>query len=327
MHPLGDLTQPMSVPAREPTSAPVGRRIPRRLVALGLIGLAIVLLGALVIQRDASGPGSSSTVETFNPAPASLLTTLRTVPAAVFDTVGTDSPTVPVEALQPTGSRGMWAASDPSGSLKPVVFFYGAEFAPYAAAERWPLVVALSRFGTFTQLGEVQSSLTTAFSDLATFTFWQVKYSSPYLALQSVERYSALNPTGGRYLGLESPDAQQAAAVAAFSPRGSRTFALVDIGGRWVLSGASFTPGALDGLTQDQIAGDLTSPASPLAQAVVASANEISASICSVDQERPGSVCHSRGVEAAARLLSGETPGSGSSSDAASDSDSGSGSG
>ncbi len=308
MHPLGNLTQPMSVPAREPTSAPVGRRIPRRLVALGLIGLAIVLLGALVIQRDASGPGSSSpTVETFNPAPSSLLTSLKTVPAAVFDTVGTNSPTVPVEAPQPTGSRGLWAVSDASGSLKPVVFFYGAEFAPYAATERWPLVVALSRFGTFTQLGEVQSSLTTAFPNLSTFTFWQVRYSSPYLALQSVERYSALNPTGGRYLGLESPDARQAAAVAAFSPRGSPTFALVDVGGRWVLSGASFTPGALEGLTQDQIAGDLTSPASPLAQAVVASANEISASICSVDQERPGSVCHSRGVEAAARLLGAES--------------------
>ena len=43
-------------------------------------------------------------------------------------------------------------------------------FAPYAAAERWPLVVALSRFGTFTQLGEVQSSPSTAFADLATFS-------------------------------------------------------------------------------------------------------------------------------------------------------------
>ncbi len=309
MHPLGNLTQPMSVPAREPTSAPVGRRIPRRLVALGLIGLAIVLLGALVIQRDASGPGTSSTVETFNPAPSSLLTSLARVPAAVFDTVGTDSPTVPVQAPQPTGRRGLWTATDASGSTKPVVFFYGAEFAPYPAAERWPLVVALSRFGTFTQLGEMQSSLSTAFPDLATFTFWQVKYSSPYLALQSVERYSALDPTGVRYLGLESPDARQAAAVAA-APAGSRTFALVDVGGRWVLSGASFTPGALEGMTQDQIAGDLTSPASPLAQAVVASANEISASICSADRERPGSVCHSRGVEQAGRLLADDGSGS-----------------
>ncbi len=307
-HPLGNLTQPMSEPARELTSAPAGRRFPRRFVALVLIGLAIVLLGALVIQRDASGPDGSSTVETFVPAPASTIMSLAAVPAKAFDTVGTDSPTVPVEALAPTGRHGLWTAADASGSSKPVVFFYGAEFAPYAAAERWPLVVALSRFGTFTQLGEVQSSPSTAFADLSTFTFWQVKYSSPYLVLQSVERYGALNPTGSRYLGLEAPDARQAAVVAAFT-HGSRTFGLVDVGGRWVLGGASFTPGALDGLTQSQIAGDLTSPASPLTQAVLASANQISAAICSVDHDRPGSVCHSRGVMEADRLLKGAASG------------------
>jgi hypothetical protein len=299
----------MSVPARELTSAPpVGRRFPRRLVALGLIGLAIVLLGALVIQRDASGPGSSSTVETFNPAPASLITSLGSVPAAVFDTVGTNSPTVPVTPLQPTGSRDVWSTSDASGSPKPVVFFYGAEFAPYAAAERWPLVVALSRFGTFTQLGEVQSSPTTAFADLSTFTFWQVKYSSRYVALQSVERYGILNPTGARYLGLEVPDARQTAVEADYS-HGSRILALADVGGRWVTDGASFTPGALDGMTQNQIAGALTSPSSPLAQAVVASANEISAAICAVDGNHPGSICHSRGVTDAARVLAAEVSG------------------
>jgi hypothetical protein len=298
----------MSVPARELTSAPVARRFPRRLVALGLIGLAIILLGALVIQRNASGPGSSSTVETFNPAPASLITSLKTLPAAVFDTVGTNSPTVPVSPLQPTGRRSLWTASDASGSPKPAVFFYGAEFAPYAAAERWPLVVALSRFGTFTQLGEVQSSASTAFSNLATFTFWEAKYSSPYLALQSVERYSTLNPTGARYLPLEVPDTRQAAAVSTYS-HGSRTFALLDVGGRWVTGGATFTPGALAGMTQSQIADALTSPASPLTQAVVASANEISAAICSVDGEQPGSVCHSRGVAEAARLLNEQSRG------------------
>jgi hypothetical protein len=305
---LGNLTQPMSVPARELTSAPVGRRFPRRLVALGLIGLAIILLGALVIQRNATGPGSSSTVETFDPAPASLVSSLKTIPAAVFDTVGTDSPTVPVTPLQPTGRRGLWTATDASGSPKPVVFFFGAEFAPYAAAERWPLVVALSRFGTFTQLGQVQSSPSTAFANLATFTTWQAKYSSPYLALESVERYSTLNPTGARYLGLEYPDVRQAAAVATYS-HGSRVFALLDVGGRWVMGGASFTPGALTGLTQSQIAGTLTTPASPLTQAVVASANEISAAICSADGNQPGSVCRSRGVTQADRLLKGQSQG------------------
>ena len=91
------------------------------------------------------------------------------------------------------------------GPPLPVVFFYGAEFAPYAAVQRWPLILALSRFGTFNQLGLMQSSATTAFANLSTFTFWNVSYASRYVILESVERYSSLNPTGARYLGLQTP--------------------------------------------------------------------------------------------------------------------------
>ena len=65
------------------------------------------------------------------------------------------------------------------------------------------------------------------------------------------------------------------------------TFSLLDVANRYVLDGASFTPGVLAGLSQDQIAGDLTTPASPLTQAVVSAANEITAAICSVDGDRP----------------------------------------
>ena len=62
----------MSQPATEPASAPALRHIPRRYLALGLIIVAICLLGALVLVRDNSGPSTTSTVETFNPAPSSL---------------------------------------------------------------------------------------------------------------------------------------------------------------------------------------------------------------------------------------------------------------
>ena len=68
----------------------------------------------------------------------------------------------------------MWLATANGGPPLPVVFFYGAEFAPYAAVQRWPLILALSRFGTFNQLGLMQSSATTAFANLSTFTFWNV---------------------------------------------------------------------------------------------------------------------------------------------------------
>jgi hypothetical protein len=75
------------------------------------------------------------------------------------------------------------------------------------------------------------------------------------------------------------------------------------VANRWVLNGASFTPGVLMGLSQDEIAGDLSSAASPLTQAVVSAANEITATICAVDDQKPGSVCESRGVLAADQVL------------------------
>jgi hypothetical protein len=295
----------MSQPAYESTSAPILRQIPRRYLALGLIIVAIVLLGTLVLVRDNSGPGTtSSTVETFTPASSSLLSTMASVPASVFDAVGVNAPTVPVAPLKPAGAAGApaWLATVNGGPPLPVVFFYGAEFAPYPAVQRWPLVLALSRFGTFHQLGIMQSSPTTAFANLSTYTFWKVSYTSPYVILESVERYSSLNPSGGRYLGLETPDARQAAAIASYGS-GSNGFALLDVANRYTLNASSFSPAVLAGLTQDQIAGYLTSPASPLTQAVVTAANEISAAICSTDGDKPGAVCDSRGVLAADALL------------------------
>ncbi len=295
---IATLTHSVSQTDPEPASEPVQRQIPRRYLALGLIVVAICLLGALVIVRDNAAPTNTATTETFNAAPSSLLSTMASLPASAYDAVGVDSPTNPLTALVPTASHQTWRTTSDGDKAKPVVFFYGAEFAPYAAAQRWPLVLALSRFGTFSQLGLMQSSATTAFSDLSTFTLSGSDYSSKYVALQHVERYSSLNPTGARYTSLEKPNARQAAAVSVYAS--SKTnFALLDVGNRWILNGSSYSPAVLDGMTQDQIAGDLTSPRSPLTQALLGSANQISAAICAVDGEAPTSVCQSKGVLAA----------------------------
>lgn len=294
----------MSLPATEPSSATTLRHIPRRYLALGLIIVAICLLGALVLVRDNSGPSTTSTVETFSPASSSLMSTMTSVPESVYNSVGVSSPANPVQAPQPAGNgkAPLWLAADDGGPPLPVVFFYGAEFAPYAAVQRWPLILALSRFGTFNQIGLMQSSASTAFANLSTFTFWNVSYTSKYLILESVERYSSLDPTGGRYLSLQTPDARETAAIASYG-QSPDTFALLDVANRYVLNGASFTPGVLAGLSQSQIAGNLATPASPLTQAVVTAANEITASICAVDDGKPGSVCDSHGVLAADQEL------------------------
>ncbi len=307
---MANLTQLMSSTDIETASAPSLRQLPRRYVAFGLIIVAIFLLGTLVLVRDNYTPTSSPTTETFSPAPSSLVSSLASLPSSVYDTVGVSSPAAPITPLRATtggGNAPVWLATVNGGTPEPVVFFYGAEFAPYAAAQRWPLILALSRFGTFRQLGLMQSSSTTAFSDLSTFTFYDTYYTSKYVILESVERYSSLNPTGARYLSLQVPDARQSAAVASYG-QNANSFPLLDVGNRYVLNGASFTPGVLVGLSQDQIAGDLTSPLSPLTQAVVSAANEITASICAVDGQKPATVCDSRGVEAADDALKIKTP-------------------
>jgi hypothetical protein len=296
---------PVSAPEAGPAPSSAVRRLPRRYVAFGVIIVAIALLGTLVLVRDNYSPPSSPTTETFNAAPPSLVNTVASVPASVYDAVGVSSPNSPVTPLQSTAKDGeapMWMARVNGGAAEPVVFFYGAEFAPYAAAERWPLVLALSRFGTFQRLGVVQSSTTTAFADISTFTFYGTYYTSKYVILEPVERYGSLNPTGARYLPLQTPSARQRKAVANYASSAT-TFPLVDVGNRWVLNGAGFTPSVLMGLSQDQIAGDLSSTASPLTQAVISAANEITASICAVDGQKPGTVCLSRGVLAADAAL------------------------
>jgi hypothetical protein len=294
-----------SAPEAGPAPTSPARRLPRRYVAFGIIIVAIALLGTLVLVRDNYSPPSSPTTETFNAAPSSLVNTVASVPSSVYDTVGVSSPGIPVTPLQSTSKDGnapMWEATVNGGAREPVVFFYGAEFAPYAAAERWPLVLALSRFGTFRRLGLVQSSATSAFANISTFTFYDTYYTSKYVVLEPVERYGSLNPTGARYLSLQTPDQRERTAIAGYGSSAT-TFPLLDVGNRWILDGAAFTPGALTGLAQDQIAGDLSSPASPLTQAVVSAANEITASICAVDGQKPGNVCESRGVLAADQAL------------------------
>src|SRR5271156_3603806 len=94
----------MSLPASEPASPTTLRHIPRRYLALGLIVVAIILLGALVLVRDNSGPSTTSTVETFSPAPSSLVSTMTSVPAPVYDAVGVSSPANPVQAPRPAGN-------------------------------------------------------------------------------------------------------------------------------------------------------------------------------------------------------------------------------
>lgn len=290
----------MSLDTREHAELPALHAIPRRYVALGLIVVAIILLAALILIRNDTVTSTTSDKEVFNPAPTSVVAAVSQIPFTTVNTVGVTSVASRITAPSATGNTSLWQAARPGVAALPVIFFYGAEFAPYAAAERWPVIVALSRFGKFgpQELGLMQSSSTVVFPNIATFTFSRATYTSVWVDLQTVERYGSLNPTGKGYALLQTPTTREKASVTAYDSSAT-TFPLLDIANRYVLVGSSFTPSVLAGLSQVQIAADLAYPASPVTQAVVASANELTAAICTVTGQRPSAVCSARGVEAA----------------------------
>jgi len=77
----------------------------------------------------------------------------------------------------------------------------------------------------------------------------------------------------------------------------------VDIGGTYLVSGASFTPQVLQGLTHEQVAAALSDPISPVAKSIDGAANVITAAVCTSTQQQPAAVCGSAGVQAAAKSL------------------------
>ena len=60
------------------------------------------------------------------------------MPPSASNAVGVTSPNNPITPPTATGNAPLWESSTAGAAARPVVFFYGAEFAPYAAAERWP---------------------------------------------------------------------------------------------------------------------------------------------------------------------------------------------
>ena len=185
---------------------------------------------------------------------------------------------------------------------KPLVTYVGAEYCPYCAAERWALAVALSRFGTLAHLSGTHSSSSDIYPNTQTLSFYGSSYSSAYLDFESVEE-ATNQVVGGTYRALQTPTAAESSLVSTYDPQGSIPF--VDIGNEYIITGASFSPQVLQGLSRAQIAAQLNDATSPVAQAVDGAANNITAAICNVTGHRPSTVCRSPTIEALAKELAG----------------------
>ena len=73
--------------------------------------------------------------------------------------------------------------------------------------------------------------------------------------------------------------------------KGSVGYPFIDFGNKMAMTGPLYVPTMLHGLTWAQVASKLKNPNDPVAQAVDGAANYITASICKMTGDKPGSVC------------------------------------
>ncbi len=261
-------------PVRKPVSRTPAWVLPAAIVA----GLAVVVTGFLVIRWYTTPLPSPPPSQD---ATARVVSTIISLPPSEFDAVaqGTANNLIkPVSGTSLTGSTG-----------KPEVFYYGAEFCPYCAAERWPLIIALSRFGTFSGLQTTSSSSTDVYPNTPTFTFRSATYTSQYIDFRSVE-------TADRdQKALQSPTAAEQQLVTRYDTGGFIPF--VDFGNRYAFNGAMYTPDVIGGMSWQAVADSLKQPDSTQAKAIIGSANLITAAICKMTADQPAAVCSSATIQ------------------------------
>jgi len=268
----------------------------RLLIAGGAIVAVVgIVLGFILTSGNSTaGSGGGSGAGTGTPtgqALASLITTTTSVPAATMDKIGAGAATTPPKTI--TG------APLTSGG-KPEVLYIGAEYCPYCAAERWAMVVALSRFGTLSGLGVTHSASVNGagqaepYPNTRTWTFAHVSYSSSYLTFTPVETYTNVpDPSTGFYTPLQTPTAEQQALLTKYDSANGGAIPFIDYGNRFLTVGVSYDPAVLSGLTWNQIATDLHNPGSPVAAGVLGTANYITAALCKLTNDQPASACTS----------------------------------
>jgi hypothetical protein len=162
------------------------------------------------------------------------------------------------------------------------------------------MVVALSRFGTFSNLGLIKSSPSDVYPNTSTFTFYGSSYTSKYLTFTPKEVEST-KATGNGYAQLETLTSEEQKLFSKYT----NGFPFLDLGGKYVVKGPQFTPDVLKGLDQQQIAAQLADPSSAVAKSINGSANLLTAAICKMTSNQPTAVCSSPAIQALAGRLGG----------------------
>ena len=266
-----------------------GAKRRQRLMWAAWSSFAVVVIVVFIILAKVSGSGSDNAAgPDSSPAPAALVNKVTSIPDSVFAAVGqgTASPLPkPIQAPALTQDG------------KPRIVYIGAEYCPYCATERWPMVIALSRFGTWKDLRVSHSSTSDVYPNTQTFSFHGASYTSDYLSFSGVETQTNQPDGTGSYTQLDKLTDElnsilktyDAAPYVPANSAGSIPF--IDFGGKYLISGSTYQPQVLTNKSHDQIADALLDANSDIAKGAIGSANAITAAICQLTGNKPDNVC------------------------------------
>ena len=168
------------------------------ILVVAIVAIALVLVK---LNSGSSTPKAASNGPT-GAALATLTKQVENVPTSVTDQVAgggvntglfvqTETSTQVSNASSQLGSYfGTVNGTPLTSGGKPEVLYLGGEYCPYCAAQRWAMINALSRFGTFSGLTTTHSSSTDVDANTPTWTFYKSTYKSNYLVFTPVEEYT-----------------------------------------------------------------------------------------------------------------------------------------
>jgi len=300
-------------PVKGPPTGPSKGGRPAGLFTWLAVGLVILVVVALVIIKVTSGSPTTDGTSGFQAASPAIVKQLTDVPASVFNDVGVTSPVAQVTPPSPLKGQPALTATSASGATLPEVLYVGAEYCPFCAAQRWTTIIALSRFGTFSKLGDMNSSSIDEFPNTPTFTFLKATYKSKYLVFKTVETYTNISDAKtGFYVPLQKPTKAEEANFKKYdtstyipgeTANDDGSIPYMSYGNKFLVAGASYTPQTLANLSRSQIAGGLSEATNPVTQAIISSANYQTAAICVLTHNQPATVCASSGVMAAKKVM------------------------
>ena len=264
-----------------------------KLVYLGLIVVIAIVFAALVLFSQSS---NSNKLVSFDNVlvPQSIVSKLNT-PNSLNNLIG-------IGTASYSGVTQIQNSTELTLNNKPEILYIGAEYCPFCAAQRWSMIIALSRFGTFSNLHFMTSSASDYSPSTPTFTFYNSTYTSNYISFVSVEQTTNKpSSSGAGYAPLQNITSSQEALMSQYDGQGSIPFIL--FANKSAIVGATYDPlSVLDLLNWSTVVSNIYNTSTLQSQAIIGSANLITTKICEADNNTPQSVCSQQYVKQIEKL-------------------------